>query len=76
MYDLALLNAARAFALVCFAVAGQDFALPLTSARCERLRGSAKVYSRAQSGDAHGYLRMVAIGFVLLVLAAVMGGVR
>ena len=40
------------------------------------LRGSGKVYSRAQSGDAHGYLRMLAIGFVLLVLAVMMGGPR
>jgi NADH-quinone oxidoreductase subunit L len=45
-------------------------------AASERLRGSGKVYSRAQTGDAHGYLRMVAIGFVLLVLAVVMGGAQ
>jgi NADH-quinone oxidoreductase subunit L len=45
-------------------------------ATSERLRGSGQVYSRAQSGDAHGYLRMLAIGFVLLVLAVVMGGTQ
>jgi NADH-quinone oxidoreductase subunit L len=45
-------------------------------AASERLRGSGKVYSRAQTGDAHGYLRMVAIGFVLLVLAVIMGGAQ
>jgi len=40
----------------------------------ERLRSSGQTYSRAQTGDAHGYLRFVALGFVLLVLAVVMGG--
>jgi NADH-quinone oxidoreductase subunit L len=45
-------------------------------ATSERLRGSGKAYSRAQTGDAHGYLRMVAIGFVLLVLAVIMGGAQ
>ena len=45
-------------------------------ATSERLRGSGKAYSRAQSGDAHGYLRMVALGFVLLVLAVMMGGAQ
>jgi NADH-quinone oxidoreductase subunit L len=45
-------------------------------ATSERLRDSGKVYSRAQSGDAHVYLRYVALGFVLLVFAVVMGGAR
>jgi NADH-quinone oxidoreductase subunit L len=45
-------------------------------ATSERLRGTGRTYSRAQSGDAHGYLRMVAIGFVLLVLAVIMGGAQ
>jgi NADH-quinone oxidoreductase subunit L len=40
------------------------------------LRGAGKTYSRAQSGDAHGYLRTVALGFVLLVLAVIMGGAQ
>jgi NADH-quinone oxidoreductase subunit L len=40
----------------------------------ERLRSSGQTYSRAQTGDAHGYLRFVALGFVLLVLAVVLGG--
>lgn len=40
----------------------------------ERLRGSARVYSRAQTGDAHGYLLTLALGFVALVVVLVMGG--
>jgi NADH-quinone oxidoreductase subunit L len=43
-------------------------------ATSERLRSTGQTYSRAQTGDAHGYLRFVALGFVLLVLAVVMGG--
>ncbi len=39
-----------------------------------QLRDTGRTYSRAQTGDAHGYLRFVALGFVLLVLAVVMGG--
>jgi NADH-quinone oxidoreductase subunit L len=42
-------------------------------ATSERIRGAGKTYSRAQTGEAHGYLRMVAVGFVLLVLAAMFG---
>ena len=42
----------------------------------ESLRGTGKAYSRAQTGDAHGYLRVVAIGFVLLVLIVMLGGRR
>jgi NADH-quinone oxidoreductase subunit L len=38
------------------------------------LRGTGKFYSRRQSGDAHGYLRVVALGFVVLVIAVMMGG--
>jgi NADH-quinone oxidoreductase subunit L len=44
-------------------------------ATSERLRAGGKVYSRAQTGDAHAYLRFVGLGFVLLVFAVVMGGV-
>jgi NADH-quinone oxidoreductase subunit L len=40
----------------------------------ESLRRSGQVYSRAQSGDAHGYLRIVTIGFVALVLIVMLGG--
>jgi NADH-quinone oxidoreductase subunit L len=40
------------------------------------IRGAGRTYSRAQSGDAHGYLRTVALGFVLLVLAVIMGGTQ
>jgi NADH-quinone oxidoreductase subunit L len=42
----------------------------------EGLRGAGQRYARTQTGDAHGYLRMVAIGFVLLVFAVLMGGAR
>ncbi len=42
----------------------------------ESLRRSARVYSRSQSGDVHGYLRVVAIGFALLVLVVMLGGRR
>jgi NADH-quinone oxidoreductase subunit L len=45
-------------------------------ATSESLRGTGKAYSRAQTGDAHGYLRAVAIGFVLLVLIVMLGGRR
>jgi NADH-quinone oxidoreductase subunit L len=44
------------------------------NATSERLRDTGKVYSHAQTGDAHGYLRIVAIGFVVLVLVVVLGG--
>jgi NADH-quinone oxidoreductase subunit L len=46
------------------------------NATSERLRGTGQAYSRAQTGDAHGYLRMVAVGFVLLALAVLLGGGR
>jgi NADH-quinone oxidoreductase subunit L len=45
-------------------------------ATSERLRAGGKSYSRAQTGEAHGYLRMVAVGFVLIVLAVMLGGGR
>ncbi|HWA87712.1 MAG TPA: NADH-quinone oxidoreductase subunit L [Opitutus sp.] len=45
-------------------------------AASERLRGAGRVYSRAQSGDTHGYLLTLAIGFVVLVVVLVMGGTR
>jgi NADH-quinone oxidoreductase subunit L len=41
------------------------------------LRGTGKAYSNAQTGDAHGYLRTLALGFVLLLLVIVtLGGAR
>jgi NADH-quinone oxidoreductase subunit L len=40
----------------------------------ETVRGTGKAYSRTQTGEAHGYLRFVAIGFVLLVLIVMLGG--
>ncbi len=40
------------------------------------LRRGANAYSHAQTGDAHGYLRVVAIGFVMLVLVVMLGGGR
>jgi NADH-quinone oxidoreductase subunit L len=43
-------------------------------ATSERLRGTGRTYSKAQSGDAHGYLLTVAVGFVLLVLVVMLGG--
>jgi NADH-quinone oxidoreductase subunit L len=45
-------------------------------ASSESLRGTGKTYSRAQTGDAHSYLRMIALGFVLLVFAVLWGGGR
>jgi NADH-quinone oxidoreductase subunit L len=44
------------------------------NATSESLRTGGRTYSRAQTGDAHGYLRMIGLGFVLLVLAVLMGG--
>jgi NADH-quinone oxidoreductase subunit L len=38
------------------------------------LRRTGTNYSRAQTGEAHSYLRMLALGFVLLVLAVMFGG--
>ena len=44
-------------------------------ATSEKLRGTGQAYSRAQTGDAHGYLRFLAVGFVVLALVAIFGGV-
>jgi len=46
------------------------------NATSEKIRGGGQAYSRGQTGEAHGYLRVVAIGFVLLVLAVLLGGAR
>jgi NADH-quinone oxidoreductase subunit L len=40
----------------------------------ESLRATGKSYSRSQTGEVHSYLRIIAVGFVLLVLAVVLGG--
>jgi len=41
-----------------------------------KLRGVGLVYSKAQSGGAHGYLRTLAYGFVLLLIIVLLGGAR
>jgi NADH-quinone oxidoreductase subunit L len=41
-----------------------------------KIRGLGQLYSRAQTGEAHGYLRIVALGFVVLVLLVMLGGAR
>jgi len=41
-----------------------------------RLRGAGQAYSKAQTGEAHGYLRTLALGFVLILLLVVLGGAR
>jgi len=40
------------------------------------LRSSGRVYARAQTGDAHGYLLTLAVAFVVLLVVLVIGGVR
>ena len=42
----------------------------------DHLRRAGRRYARAQTGDARGYLRIVAVGCVLLVLLLVWGGFR
>jgi len=42
----------------------------------ERIRGAGRAYSRAQTGEAHGYLRTLAIAFVVLALLVLLGGGR
>ncbi len=42
----------------------------------ESLRKTSTAYSKAQSGDAHGYLRTLALGFVLLLIIVILGGAR
>jgi NADH-quinone oxidoreductase subunit L len=41
-----------------------------------RLRESGQAYSKAQTGDAHGYLRTLALGFVVLLVVVILGGAR
>jgi NADH-quinone oxidoreductase subunit L len=40
------------------------------------LRGVGRLYSRLQTGEAHSYLRFIAIGFVVLALVLTVGGGR
>ncbi len=40
------------------------------------LRGAGQAYSDAQTGEAHGYLRTLALGFVILLILVVLGGAR
>jgi len=40
------------------------------------IRGAGRAYSRAQTGDAQGYLRTLAIAFVAVALLVLLGGVR
>ncbi len=40
------------------------------------IRGSGVRYSRAQTGEAHGYLLVMAVAFIVLALVLVLGGVR
>jgi NADH-quinone oxidoreductase subunit L len=42
----------------------------------EGIRGMGRAYSRAQTGQAQGYLKMIAIGFVVLALIVLLGGAR
>jgi len=41
-----------------------------------RLRGAGRAYSRAQTGEAHGYLCVLALAFVALVILVLWGGGR
>jgi NADH-quinone oxidoreductase subunit L len=41
-----------------------------------RIRGAGRAYSRAQTGEAHGYLRALAIAFVVLAGLILLGGGR
>jgi NADH-quinone oxidoreductase subunit L len=42
----------------------------------ETLRGTGRAYSRAQTGEASGYLLTIAVAFVVLVLVLIVGGAR
>ncbi|MBP6865458.1 MAG: NADH-quinone oxidoreductase subunit L [Candidatus Didemnitutus sp.] len=46
------------------------------NATSERLRGLGQLYSRLQTGDAHGYLRTLALGFVIVLLVVLLGGAK
>ncbi len=46
------------------------------NATSDKLRGAARAYSGAQTGDAHGYLLTIAVAFVVLALVLMIGGAR
>ncbi len=46
------------------------------NAASEDIRRTGRAYSRAQTGETHGYLRTLAIAFVALALLVLLGGVR
>ncbi len=46
------------------------------NAASDELRLAGKLYSQAQTGETHGYLRVLAIGFVVLAIASMLGGSR
>jgi NADH-quinone oxidoreductase subunit L len=46
------------------------------NAASERLRGVGAAYGRRQTGEAHGYLRTLAVAFLVLALIAILGGGR
>jgi NADH-quinone oxidoreductase subunit L len=41
-----------------------------------KVRGLGLLYSRLQTGEAHGYLRTLAFGFVVVLLVVLLGGAR
>jgi NADH-quinone oxidoreductase subunit L len=53
--------------------AGLNAGFDLTSGK---LRDTGIAYSKAQSGDAHSYLRTLALGFVFLLILVILGGAR
>ncbi|AOS44796.1 NADH-quinone oxidoreductase subunit L [Lacunisphaera limnophila] len=53
--------------------AGLNAGFDATSAK---LRGTGVAYSKAQTGEAHGYLRTLALGFVFLLILVILGGAR
>jgi NADH-quinone oxidoreductase subunit L len=42
----------------------------------ESLRATGQAYSKAQTGSAHGYLRTLVLGFVIVLLVVIFGGAR
>ena len=46
------------------------------NAASDELRLAGRLYSKAQSGETHGYLRVIAVGFVILAIASLFGGGR
>ncbi|MBA4138466.1 MAG: NADH-quinone oxidoreductase subunit L [Opitutus sp.] len=46
------------------------------NAASEKVRGLGQLYSRLQTGEVHGYLRTLAMGFVIVLLIVLLGGAR